>query len=58
VIALDLPTSLHSSKISRDEWMARSIKGLFRSQGAKVFVVVGNLHVLKNIEWEDTAEKG
>ena len=33
--------------------MARSIKGLFRSQGAKVFVVVGNLHVIKDIEWED-----
>ena len=54
VLALDLPTtSLFSSKISRDEKMARSIKGLFRSQGAKVFVVVGNLHVIKVIEWED-----
>ena len=54
VIALDLPTtSLFSSKVSRDEWMARSIEGLFRSQGAKVLVVVGNLHVLKYIEWED-----
>ena len=54
VIALDLPTtSLFSSKVSRDEWMARSIEGLFRSRGVKVFVVVGNLHVLKNIEWGD-----
>ena len=54
VIALDLPTtSLFSSKMSRDEKMARSIKGLFAKRGGKVFVVVGNLHVLKNIEWED-----
>jgi hypothetical protein len=54
VIALDLPTtSLFSSKMSRDEKMARSIEGLFAKRGAKVFVVVGNLHVLKRIEWED-----
>ena len=54
VIALDLSTtSLFSSKMSRDEKMARSIEGLFAKRGAKVFVVVGNLHVLKNIEWED-----
>jgi hypothetical protein len=54
VIALDLPTtSLFSSKISRDEWMARSIKKLFNDRGVKVFVVVGNLHVIKNIKWED-----
>ena len=54
VVALDLSTtSLFSSKVSRDEWMARSIEGLFRSRGVKVFVVVGNLHVIKDIEWED-----
>ena len=54
VVALDIPTnSLHSNSMNRDEWMARSIERLFRSRGTKVLVVVGNLHVIKDILWED-----
>ena len=54
VVALDIPTTpLHSINMNRDEWMAHSIEKLFVRPGVKVFVVVGNLHVIKNIEWED-----
>ena len=55
LVALDLPKSMYKGKINRDEWMAHSIAKIFhRNPNAKVLVVVGNLHVLKKIEWEDT----
>ncbi len=54
VVALDLPKSMYQGEINRDEWMARSIAKIFdRDPDAKFLVVVGNLHVLKKIEWED-----
>jgi len=54
VIALDLPRSMYQGEINRDEWMARSIVKIFnRNSNAKVLVVVGNLHVLKKIVWEN-----
>jgi len=54
VVALDLPQSRYQGKINRDEWMARSIAKIFhRNPNAKLLVVVGNLHILKKIEWED-----
>lgn len=54
VVALDLPKSMYQGETNRDEWMAHSIARIFhRNPNAKVFVVVGNLHVLKKIEWED-----
>jgi len=54
VVALDLPESRYQGKINRDEWMARSIAKIFhRNPNAKLLVVVGNLHILKKIEWED-----
>ena len=54
VLALDLPKSMYQGKISRDEWMAGSIANIFhRNPNAKVLVVVGNLHVLKQIEWDE-----
>ncbi len=53
-VALDLPKSMYQGEINRDEWMARSIVKIFdRNTNAKVLIVVGNLHVLKKIEWED-----
>jgi hypothetical protein len=53
-IALDLPKSKYKEKISRDEWMARSIAGVFESNSnAKMLVLVGNNHVLKKLDWED-----
>ncbi len=55
VVALDLPKSMYQGEINRDEWMARSIARIFhRNPNAKILVIVGNLHVLKKIEWEDT----
>ena len=54
LVALDLTKSMYQGKINRDEWMARSIAKIFhRDPNAKVLVVVGNLHVLKKIKWED-----
>ncbi|MDY6855697.1 MAG: hypothetical protein SWO11_13515 [Thermodesulfobacteriota bacterium] len=53
VIALDLPLSMYKGEISRDEWMARVIaKTLRLNPNSKMLVVVGNLHVLKRIDWE------
>ncbi len=53
-VALDLPKSMYKGEINRDEWMARSIAKIFhRNPNAKVLVVVGNLHVMKKIQWED-----
>lgn len=53
-IALDLPTSKYRVKMSRDKWMAGSIMKVFRKNPkAKMLVVVGNLHVLKVLNWQD-----
>lgn len=53
-IALDLPTSKYRVKISRNKWMAGSIMQVFRKYPkAKMLVVVGNLHVLKVLNWQD-----
>ena len=54
IIALDLPKSKYRGIISRDKWMARSIVKAFRKKPkAKMLVVVGNLHVLKVLNWQD-----
>lgn len=54
LVALDLPKSKYGGKISRDEWMARSIAGVFESNSnAKMLVVFGNNHVLKKLDWQD-----
>jgi len=53
-IALDLPTSKYRRKMSRDKWMAGSIVQVFhKNPKAKMLVVVGNLHVLKVLNWQD-----
>jgi hypothetical protein len=53
-VALDLPTPKYEDHISRDEWMAKSITKVFESDpNAKMLVVVGNLHVLKKLDWQD-----
>jgi hypothetical protein len=48
-LAIDLPYSMHAGDISRDEWMART---LLKALPGKILVVVGNLHTLKELEWE------
>jgi hypothetical protein len=53
-VALDLPLSLYQSSWNRDEWMAKSIcEVLDQNANAKILVIVGNLHALKNIVWND-----
>jgi hypothetical protein len=53
-IALDLPTPKYRVKISRNKWMAGTIMKVFhKNPKAKILVVVGNLHVLKVLNWKD-----
>jgi len=53
-VALDLPKSKYKGLNNRDEWMAKTIAKIFKtSPNAKIFVVVGNNHVLKKLEWQD-----
>ena len=54
IIALDLPTSKYHVKTSRNKWMAGSIMQVFhKNPKAKILVVMGNLNVLKVLNWED-----
>jgi len=53
-VAIDLPSSMYNEAVSRDEWMARSLLiVLNRNPSAKILVIVGSLHTLKKLEWED-----
>jgi hypothetical protein len=56
-VALDLPRSMWKTPYTRDQWMAKTISSIFQSSpGAKILVVVGNLHTLKRIDWIDPAK--
>jgi hypothetical protein len=45
---------MYKENVSRDEWMARSLLiVLNRNPSAKILVIVGSLHTLKKLEWED-----
>lgn len=53
-IAIDLPYRKYGGEISRDEWMARSmLKVLNKEPAAKILVIVGGLHTLKKLKWEE-----
>ena len=53
-VAIDLPKSMYNGNVSSDEWMARSLLiVLNRNPSAKILVIVGSLHTLKKLEWED-----
>jgi hypothetical protein len=53
-VAIDLPSSMYKENVSRDEWMARSLLIILnRNPSAKILVIVGSLHTLKKLEWED-----
>jgi hypothetical protein len=57
-IALDLPKSQHRGRISRNKWMAGTIMKVFENNPkAKMFVVLGNYHVLKVLNWKDNVTK-
>jgi hypothetical protein len=52
-VALDLPKPEFSKTVSRDEWMAKTIAKIFKSNPkAMMLVLVGNLHVLKKLDWQ------
>ena len=53
-MAIDSPYSKHGGDISCDEWVARTLLAVLEQEpAAKVLVIVGNLHTLKKLEWED-----
>lgn len=53
-VAIDLPRSMWNSSWTRDEWMARQLSAIFdRTPRAKVFVIVGMMHVFKRLHWTD-----
>lgn len=56
VLALDLPASLYGrANTNRNRWMAQSICRIFdENRDARVLVIVGNLHALKRIDWDDS----
>jgi len=58
-VAIDLPYARYDEKISRDEWMAQSLLGVLqKNPSAKILVKVGNLHILKILQWQgQTASK-
>lgn len=54
VMALDLPTTQYNTGISRDQWMAHRLADIFSSRiDARVLVVLGSLHVLRKLEWQN-----
>ena len=53
-VAIDLSKSEYKGDISRDEWMSMSLLKVLRgTPSAKILVVVGNLHTLKTLDWEE-----
>ena len=53
-VAIDLPSSMYNGTVSRDEWMARSLLEKFQGNySAKILVILGSLHTLKKLEWEE-----
>ena len=51
-VACDLPRSMWDTPYTRDQWMAKKINKIFLQHlGAKFFMIVGNFHVIKKVEW-------
>ncbi|MBI9086324.1 MAG: hypothetical protein JEZ11_22175 [Desulfobacterales bacterium] len=54
VVPVDLPQSMYKASVNRNEYMAQQIALVFKEhEGAKVFAIMGNLHVLKTLNWQD-----
>ena len=52
-VALDLPKSKWRGNYTRDRWMAKRISETFAAnRNVKMLVIVGNMHVLKKVEWQ------
>lgn len=53
-VAIDLPSSMYHGTVFRDKWMARSLLiVLNRNPSARILVIVGSIHTLRKLEWED-----
>jgi uncharacterized iron-regulated protein len=53
-VAIDLPETRFNQGISRDEYMAQMIAGIYDDHPDKmIFVILGNRHVLKKLDWEN-----
>ena len=51
-VALDLPHSMWKTSNTRDQWMAKTLNSIFdENQDSNIFVIVGNLHAIKKVEW-------
>lgn len=51
-VACDLPRSMWNTPYTRDQWMAKKINKIFiQHPEAKFFMIVGNFHVIKKVEW-------
>jgi len=51
-VALDLPRSMWKTPNTRDQWMAKTLNSIFEEdQESNIFVIVGNLHTIKKVEW-------
>ena len=51
-VALDLPKSMWRGNFTRDQWMAKRIAETSqKNEPAKMLVIVGNLHTLKQVDW-------
>jgi hypothetical protein len=52
--AIDLPVDAYDRGISRDQWMAQRLSAIWSHHpNAKVMAVVGSLHVLRKLNWQD-----
>jgi uncharacterized iron-regulated protein len=53
-VAIDLPETQFNQGISRDEYMAQMIAGIYEDDpDKKILVILGNRHALKKVDWED-----
>ncbi len=59
VIAIDLPEVSYGGPICRDEYMAATLAAALQSHPkAKILAMLGSLHVLRNLRWQDRVVGG
>jgi len=59
VIAIDLPEDSYGGSICRDEYMAMALVAALQSHPhAKIMAMLGSLHVLRNLRWQDRVVGG
>lgn len=59
VIAIDLPEVSYGGPICRDEYMAMTLAATLRSHPkAKILAMLGSMHVLRNLRWQDRVVGG